>query len=98
MSYKEEVENRIRVMQAWLNGKAIQCRPKDDSDFDFADTVSNPSFDPRFEWRVKPNKIELYVGVFASGALTPVYIDSKYIAEAYPAAKLVKLEGEYTDD
>lgn len=98
MSYKEEVENRIRVMQAWLNGKAIQYRMKDSSDFDFSAPVPNPSFDERFEWRVKPTKVEMYVGVYPNGNLTQVDVDPEWISKKYPNTKLVKLEGEYTDD
>lgn len=95
MSYKEEVENRIRVMQAWLNGKAAQYKMKNKPALAFEDSAPNPSFDSRFDWRIKPTKVEMYVGVYPVGTLTPVDSDPEWISKKYPNTKLVKLEGEY---
>lgn len=51
---KEDTRKLIAVMQAYVDGKQIQC--KDDESENWID-VETPEWDPNYDYRVKPNLI-----------------------------------------
>lgn len=51
---KEEIKERILVMQAYVDGKQIQVGNKEYNDWR---NVSNPLWDPNLDYRVKPDFI-----------------------------------------
>lgn len=60
MNYKEDIANRIKVMQAYLDGKKIQwldtgCEGLDTGcEGDIWRDIANPKFHPDVEYRIKP--------------------------------------------
>ena len=59
MASREEIIERIRIMQAWADGKEIQLK---DGNLEWEDYLSdNPSFlFDRFGFRIKPKPREIY--------------------------------------
>lgn len=59
MTHRKEIEHRIKVMQAWLDGKEVQIRLFNTSRGDEWKDVHDPSFlFHTYEYRIKPRDPE----------------------------------------
>lgn len=54
MRTKQDVEDRVAIMQAWLDGKAIQYRVSDDEVWGDFDPGVVPRFMPSYDYRLRP--------------------------------------------
>lgn len=66
---KERVKERIKVMQAWLDGKTIQMKEYDNSWCD----LPNPTFSALCEYRVKPEPRKFLVKINPPGKADKIY-------------------------
>lgn len=73
MATRKEIQERVDIMQAWLDGKVVQARPRDGSGCGYPWAricISEPSFNYEFDfhsmtYRIKPEPKEIWVNEYA---------------------------------
>lgn len=66
MATKEQIQERVTIMQAWLDGKEVESIDTGFTGALWTPLGSNPSFDwGTYRYRIKPKIRKVIIGVFS---------------------------------